>query len=42
VERTSDALVYVYQVSVRPGAIKGWVVHEKQDDRIFISRGVFR
>jgi dTDP-4-dehydrorhamnose 3,5-epimerase len=37
-----DALVYVYQVSVRPGAIKGWVVHEKQDDRIFISRGVFR
>lgn len=38
----SDALVYVYQVSLRPGAIKGWVVHRLQDDRIFISRGTMR
>ena len=29
-----DPLVYVYQVSIRPGAVKGWVVHRKQDDRI--------
>lgn len=34
-----DPLVYVYQVSVRPGKIKGWVVHKSQDDRIFVSRG---
>jgi dTDP-4-dehydrorhamnose 3,5-epimerase len=32
---SDEPLVYVYQVSVRPGAIKGWVVHERQDDRLF-------
>jgi len=37
-----DPLVYLYQVSVRPGLVKGWVVHRKQEDRIFISRGVMR
>jgi dTDP-4-dehydrorhamnose 3,5-epimerase len=37
-----EPLVYVYQVTIRPGKIKGWVVHEKQDDRIFISQGVMR
>jgi dTDP-4-dehydrorhamnose 3,5-epimerase len=37
-----DPLVYVYQVSVRPGAIRGWTIHEKQDDRIFCSSGVVR
>ena len=30
-------LVYVYHVTIRPGATKGWVVHRKQDDRIFVS-----
>ena len=37
-----EPLVYVYQATVRPGAVKGWVVHEKQDDRLFISLGVMR
>lgn len=37
-----DPLVYVYQVSVRPGMIKGWVVHERQDDRIFHILGTVR
>lgn len=37
-----DPLVYVYQISIRPGRIKGWVVHRLQEDRIFISRGVMR
>jgi len=37
-----DPLVYIYQVSLRPHAIKGWVVHERQDDRFFVSRGVIR
>ena len=32
---SDDPLVYVYQVTVRPGAIKGWVVHQRQDDRLF-------
>jgi len=37
-----DPLVYVYQVLLRPGAIKGWVVHRNQDDRIFHSGGAVR
>lgn len=35
-------LVYVYQVRIRPGAVKGWVVHERQDDRLFFISGVLR
>jgi dTDP-4-dehydrorhamnose 3,5-epimerase len=35
-------LVYVYQASVRPGMIKGWVVHHEQDDRMFVMLGVLR
>jgi dTDP-4-dehydrorhamnose 3,5-epimerase len=35
-------LVYVYQSMVRPGVTKGWVVHERQDDRIFVSLGTLR
>jgi len=35
-------LVYVYQVRIRPGAIKGWVIHEDQDDRLFFVSGVVR
>ena len=34
-----DPLVYVYQVSVRPGTIKGWVVHELQEDPLFHITG---
>ena len=37
-----DPLVYVYQISVRPGAVRGWVVHRDQDDRVFLSRGTLR
>jgi dTDP-4-dehydrorhamnose 3,5-epimerase len=37
-----DPLVYVYQVSIRPGKIKGWVVHREQDDRLFISLGTIK
>ena len=37
-----DPLVYVYQVSIRPGKIKGWVVHREQDDRLFISLGTVK
>ena len=35
-------LVYAYQATVRPGQVKGWVVHRKQTDRIFTSLGVQR
>jgi len=37
-----DPLVYVYQISMRVGAVKGWVAHRRQEDRIFMSLGVMR
>jgi dTDP-4-dehydrorhamnose 3,5-epimerase len=38
----SAPMVYAYQASIRPGQIKGWIVHRKQADRIFTSSGVQR
>jgi dTDP-4-dehydrorhamnose 3,5-epimerase len=35
-------LVYAYHAMIRPGKVKGWVVHRKQDDRIFVCTGVAR
>jgi dTDP-4-dehydrorhamnose 3,5-epimerase len=35
-------LVYVYQISILPGVVKGWVVHRRQDDRLFVVRGRLR
>lgn len=35
----SSPLVYVYDVTINPGAAKGWVKHEFQDDRLFIRKG---
>jgi len=37
---SDEPVPYAYQVSIRPGQIKGWVVHRLQADRIFHSRGV--
>jgi dTDP-4-dehydrorhamnose 3,5-epimerase len=37
-----EPLVYVYQVRIRPGAIKGWVSHRHQDDRLFMISGALR
>lgn len=34
-----DPLVFVYQITIRPGQVKGWQKHLKQDDRLFISSG---
>jgi dTDP-4-dehydrorhamnose 3,5-epimerase len=39
---TSDPLVYVYQAMIRPGKLKGWVYHEHQEDRIFLSCGFLK
>ncbi len=38
----SDPLVYAYCVITRPRQVRGWVVHSRQDDRLFVIRGVFR
>jgi dTDP-4-dehydrorhamnose 3,5-epimerase len=35
-------LTYVYQTSVLPGKIRGWVVHYRQTDRLFISQGFLK
>ena len=32
-------LVYVYQTTIRPGRVKGWVYHKLQHDRLFVSNG---
>jgi dTDP-4-dehydrorhamnose 3,5-epimerase len=37
-----DPMVYLYQVIIRPNKIKGWVLHKKQDDRIYCYQGVMR
>jgi len=37
-----DPLVYVYQASLRPRKVKGWVLHRLQDDRLFVSLGTLR
>ena len=37
-----EPLVYVYEVVLRPGSIRAWTVHYKQDDRVFVSRGMQR
>ena len=38
----AQPMAYAYQASIRPGFVKGWVVHEKQDDRIYPVIGVMR
>ena len=37
-----DPLVYVYAVTMSPGSVRGWVVHYKQDDRIFVYGGALQ
>ena len=34
--------VYAYQVTVRPGKVRGWVVHHEQDDWLFVSFGTLK
>jgi dTDP-4-dehydrorhamnose 3,5-epimerase len=36
---TAEPLVYVYQTTIRPGQVKGWVLHLAQDDRLFFVTG---
>ena len=39
---SDDPLVYVYQVTIRVGQTKGWVVHFEQDDRMFFDDGAVK
>ena len=35
-------LVYLYEFTIRPGWVKGWVVHYQQADRIFLLHGTVK
>jgi dTDP-4-dehydrorhamnose 3,5-epimerase len=37
-----EPVVYSYCITIRPGRIKGWGMHEKQADRYFIASGHVR
>ena len=37
-----EPLVYVYQVTIRPGQRKGWAMHKRQADRLFFSLGAIK
>jgi len=39
---TDDPLVYAYLATIRPGQVRGWVVHLEQNDRLFAYAGVLR
>ncbi len=39
---TDEPMVYCYEVTIRPGAIKGWILHETYDDRLFMAAGSIR
>jgi dTDP-4-dehydrorhamnose 3,5-epimerase len=32
-------LVFTYQLTIRPGKVKGWALHHTKDDRLFLSQG---
>jgi len=38
-ELSDEPLVYVYQVTIRPGQVKGFVLHRTYSDRLFFSLG---
>jgi dTDP-4-dehydrorhamnose 3,5-epimerase len=37
-----DPIVHVYQVTAAPGAVRAWVYHRGQDDRLAFTQGRFR
>jgi dTDP-4-dehydrorhamnose 3,5-epimerase len=34
-----DPLVYLYGVTIRPGIVKGWAMHERHEDRYLLVQG---
>jgi dTDP-4-dehydrorhamnose 3,5-epimerase len=39
---SEEPMVYCYEVTIRPGAVKGWILHETYDDRLFLAAGSVR
>jgi dTDP-4-dehydrorhamnose 3,5-epimerase len=38
----AEPIVYAYYVTITPGRIKGWGMHERQSDRYFVLSGSMR
>lgn len=38
----AGAVPFIYTITIRPGRVKGWIVHEFQDDRLFFVSGSAR
>jgi len=38
----SEPVVYAYEITIRPGRIKGWGMHKRQSDRYFVADGEIR
>jgi dTDP-4-dehydrorhamnose 3,5-epimerase len=36
---TDAPIVHLYEVTVRPGQIKGWIAHSTYDDRLYFANG---
>jgi dTDP-4-dehydrorhamnose 3,5-epimerase len=39
---SDEPLVYVYQITIRPGQVKGFVLHKTYSDRLFFSSGTVK
>jgi dTDP-4-dehydrorhamnose 3,5-epimerase len=39
---SDEPLVYVYQITIRPGQVKGFVLHRTYSDRLFFSLGTLK
>ncbi|MDX6666518.1 MAG: dTDP-4-dehydrorhamnose 3,5-epimerase [Solirubrobacteraceae bacterium] len=39
---TQEPIVYAYQTTIRPGVVKGWIVHLTSVDRLFFASGSAR
>jgi dTDP-4-dehydrorhamnose 3,5-epimerase len=39
---SDEPLVFVYQVTIRPGQVKGFVLHKTYSDRLFFSIGTVK
>jgi dTDP-4-dehydrorhamnose 3,5-epimerase len=39
---SDEPMVYAYEVTIRPGGIKGWILHETYDDRLFLAAGTVK
>jgi dTDP-4-dehydrorhamnose 3,5-epimerase len=37
-----NPIVHIYQVSIRPGKVKGWALHYKHDDRLYLLQGTVK